>query len=288
MPVVRVLLVTLAGVVAAAQPGIPPALQVMVQTERAFASAAVEKGIRDAFLEYFADDAVTFTPAPASAREPLLKQPARPFSERELRWEPRSGDVAASGDLGWLTGPSTFINHSASPATPHYGNYLSVWRKQPDGRWRVYIDVGVAQPAPLAFPEGFTRTTVDSHYAGPDRGDAADRSLEAADRAINDAITREGAVRAYAARVVRGSRLHRDGTLTPVGPAAIAAWLDVHGAGLRATTMGAAAAAAGDLGYAHGSYTAADETGAYVRIWSRTADGAWKLVADVTQRTEPR
>src|SRR5206468_11920769 len=102
----------------AAQNNISSELEALVDTERAFARAATEKGIRDSFLEYFADDAIAFNPAPISAKERLRGRPARPFSEYELRWEPRTGDIAASGELGWLTGPSSFIDHTVAEARP--------------------------------------------------------------------------------------------------------------------------------------------------------------------------
>src|SRR6476660_10209805 len=90
------------------------ALDAMVNAERAFARTATQKGIRDSFLEFFAEDAIAFNPAPVSATERLRSRPGRPFSDYELRWEPRTGDVAARGELGWLTGPSTFIDHTSA------------------------------------------------------------------------------------------------------------------------------------------------------------------------------
>ena len=47
--------VVLSGVFMASQAEIPAALQSMADTERAFAEACTRKGIRDSFLEYFAD-----------------------------------------------------------------------------------------------------------------------------------------------------------------------------------------------------------------------------------------
>ena len=158
----------------AAQLSIPPELEAMAATEREFAKAATAKGWRDAFLEFFADDAIAFTPDVVPAKDRLRKQPSTPFSEFELVWEPRTGDVSASGDLGWLTGPSTSINHKANPkapdAGPRHGCYLSVWRRQPDGRWRVIVDVGVDAPTPVAFPGGFTRSTIPTRFAGQGKG----------------------------------------------------------------------------------------------------------------------
>ena len=68
----------------AAQNQVSPALQSLVDAERAFAQTATEKGIRDSFLEYFADDAIAFEPAPTSATARLRSRPSRPFSDAEL------------------------------------------------------------------------------------------------------------------------------------------------------------------------------------------------------------
>src|SRR4029079_9629085 len=165
----------------------------LVNAERAFAKTATEKGIRDSFLEYFADDALAFNPAPISATERLRSRPGRPFSDYELRWEPRTGDIALSGELGWLTGPSTFIDHTSPTPTPHHGNYLSVWRQQPGGTWRVFIDLGSDPPQPVTVPDGFTRFAFPSRYLG-ERGDGKLRgtaSLVDADKALNASIGAE-------------------------------------------------------------------------------------------------
>ena len=170
----------------AQEPG-SSALDGMVNAERAFAKAATQKGIRDSFLEYFADDAIAFNPSPVSATDRLRSRPGRPFSELELTWEPRMGDIAASGELGWLTGPSTFIDHTTAGAAPQPGNYLSVWRRRSSGPWRVFIDVGSQPPQAVSFAPGFTRFPMSSRYAGQRVGLRRDRlvagSRQAAERA---------------------------------------------------------------------------------------------------------
>jgi ketosteroid isomerase-like protein len=269
-----------------AQEQIPPELQALVDTERAFAGAATVKGLRDSFLDYFADDAITFVPQAASAKENLRKQPSQPFSVLEIVWEPRTGDIASSGDLGWLAGPSTIINRASPRPTPRYGNYLSVWRKQPDGRWRVYIDVGAGMPELPPFAPGFTRTPFGPRYKGTDGKEAATRSLLEADRDLNHRAGTLGIGKAYAERLTPASRLHRAGHLPVIGRDAIAAWLTENAASMSATSTAGEASAAGDFGYSYGTYQvkgAAVETGAYVRVWSRDASGKWLVVADVTQ-----
>jgi ketosteroid isomerase-like protein len=255
----------------------------MVDTERAFAQACTQRGIRDSFLEYFAGDSVAFNPAPISATQRLRERPSRPFSEFELRWEPRTGDVAASGDLGWLTGPSTFTDHTAAGSTPQPGNYLSVWRRQPDGQWRVFIDQGSQPPQAVSFAPGFVRFEFPSRYTGRDTKEAATASLEHADRDLNAAVAK-GAGAAYAAATTAASRLHRSGFMPSIGRTAIEAWMNEHAGSMKATTGAAESARSGDLGYTYGTFELPSaKPGAYVRVWQRDAAGKWFVVADVTQ-----
>src|SRR5437762_808246 len=202
----------------------PSALESLVNAERAFARTAAEKGIRDSFLEFFDEDAIAFNPTPVSATARLRSRPGRPFSEYELRWEPRTGDVAASGELGWLTGPSTFIDHTSPTPTPQHGNYLSVWRRQSGGPWRVFIDVGSEPPQAVTFAEGFTRFPLTSRYSGPDGKAAAAETLLEADKTLNVRLARDGAAAAYSAVTTSSSRLHRSGFMPSIGSAAIRTW----------------------------------------------------------------
>ena len=262
-------------------------LDSLADTERAFAQAATQKGIRDSFLEYFAEDSIAFNPAPISAAGRLRSRPVRPFSEYELRWEPRTGDIATSGELGWLTGPSTFIDHTNPSATPQYGNYLSVWRRQADGRWRVYIDIGSEPPQPVSFRPGFTRFPFESRYSGGEATAASAASLLGADKDLNARIAARGPADAYAAVATGASRLHRNGFMPPIGVEAIRSWMKEHAAGMTASTGAADVARSGDLGYSYGTYDVKGtepQHGAYVRVWQRDATGKWLVVADVVQK----
>ena len=262
-------------------------LQALVDTERAFAQAATEKGIRDSFLEYFADDAIAFNPAPISAKDRLRSRPARPFSDYELRWEPRTGDIAASGELGWLTGPSTFIDHTSPGAQPQHGNYLSVWRRQADGAWRVFIDIGSEPPQPVPFEPGFTRFLFPARYAGGEPKTASAAALLAADKALNAQIAAAGSAEAYGEVTTSRSRLHRSGFMPPIGAAAIRLWMKENAPAMTASTGAADTARSGELGYSYGTYDlkgAQPQRGAYVRVWQRDASPTWLLVADVVQK----
>ena len=264
-----------------AQAAAPNALLRLVQTERSFARRATVIGWRDAFLEYFADDAIALVPEPASAKERLRKQPSQPFSIAELKWEPRTGEIAASGDLGWLTGPSTSIDHSKADAKPRYGTYLSIWRRGADGQWRVFIDFGTTNPEPAAFAPGFTRFSFEPAYTGKQSHAESARMLLEADRELNARFA-SGVAQACADALAPAARLHRPAQSPIVGRDAAVAWLGQ--VPISATTGAADTAKSGDLGYSYGTYAAPGaKPAAYLRVWQRTAAGKWLIVADVAR-----
>ena len=71
--------------------------------------------------------------------EPLLGDPAT-----DLRWRPLVAEASAAGDLGYTLGAWDFVERrdGAPPAVTARGRYLTVWRKQPDGGWKVVADIG--------------------------------------------------------------------------------------------------------------------------------------------------
>jgi ribosomal protein S20 len=266
---------------------LPPALREVIEAERAFAARERVVGWKQAFLEYFADDAVGFNGTQSGPARAQIRSAPDPPKDAQLLWEPRYGDIAASGDLGWLTGPSTSINPARNNGAPRHGNYASVWKRQADGSFKVVIDVGVNLPALPEFAPGFTRASPGSPYRGP-TGDAQ-ASLAAADRALARATTTNQAA-AYRGRLAPGARLHRHDVMPAVGEAAVLAALTRQAPFVTSEHRFAEAARSGDLGYTWGSW----EKGFYVRVWARDASterrqgvsgdaGAWKLVLDVLQ-----
>jgi ketosteroid isomerase-like protein len=55
-----------------------------------------------------------------------------------MTWEPKGGDIASSGDMGFTYG----VYKVATADTTLKGTYLNVWRKQADGKWKFVIDTG--------------------------------------------------------------------------------------------------------------------------------------------------
>ncbi|HSL23132.1 MAG TPA: hypothetical protein VK886_16495 [Vicinamibacterales bacterium] len=261
------------------------ALREMVDTERAFAQLAQVKGWKQAFLEYFADGIRNFEGEDIKAG---LRARPDPPKDLEFWWEPRYGDIAASGELGWLTGPVRRRAPAVNEGRPSYSCYTSIWKRQADGTFKVIVDVGVDVPEAAPFPPGVTRVPLGSRYTGASGADAGRDSLQRADRELTERATKQIAD-AYRAALAAPARMHRPELMPLTGASAIVDWLRGRPSWTAGTPRFAEASRAGDLGYTWGDYrspesaSAPAETGHYLRVWSRDGAGAWRVVVEVSQ-----
>ncbi len=287
--------IDLAG--AQAPPTPPPAFELMADTERAFARRSLDAGWKQAFLDYFADEAVGFQAgAVGLAKDQIAKNPDPPPG-LSLAWEPRYGDISGSGELGFLTGP---VVSQAQGRPPRHQVYASIWKRQRDGTFKVVLDVGVPTPRAAAFAPGLQRASTTNRFSG----DYDDRTppLATADNVLNSAL-RASQARGYRGRLAPNVRLHRPGLQPLVGETRVLAWLAGQPPFRLGDSRYAESARSGDLGYTWGTYqlvrqTAAPqggrgpgrggpaatmEEGFYARVWTRERTGQWQVALDVLQ-----
>ena len=273
-----------------------PELASLVAAERAFARTSVEKGIRESFIEFFADDGIGFDPHPVKMKEAYLKRPA-PATRPPvvLDWQPVYADVSRAGDLGYTTGPYTFTNNSPEKRSTHYGFYFSIWKKQADGSWKVVVDCGIDtpdhssqkfefKPAPqIRSGRGTPKLDLESERA----------ALVDLDRQFLKVARSLGMVNGYLTYLNKDARLHRNGSFPVVGESAIRSFLSASNAELTWEPMKSDASQSNDLGYTYGSYEMKllkrneTEKGYYVRVWKRDQKGNWKLALDTFSPVPP-
>ncbi len=139
------------GVGALAAVGKRPA-DALMRADAAFDSATAATGI-DGWVSFFAEDGAMMPSGGPVIRGPgeirKLMGPEFATPGFSIRWKPGGAEVSASEDLGYTFGTSTVIapGPDGKPVT-RYGKYLTVWRKQADGAWKVAMDIGNAAPAP--------------------------------------------------------------------------------------------------------------------------------------------
>lgn len=255
----------------------------VVAAERAFAGTAQTDGVNAAFLKYSAPDALVFQPGPQLAKAALA---ANPIPAIQLEWWPAYAGIAASGDLGFTTGPYV----AGTGERQGHGWYFTIWRRQPDGSWRWILDHG--PPTREAAPDG---TGAQVAALPPGRRSAGAKAFGAkafGAKAFADVKTAEARLTAALAADARAALPHflaADGRLMRVGPQpaiGAAAWAPLLAAGperIDTAPLGGGASAAGDLaftyGTAHWRKDQAEVEGHYVRIWQRRREG-WKLIVD--------
>ncbi len=59
-----------------------------------------------------------------------------------LTWEPTDAAAYADRVTGVTLGRYAMVRRSARSDTLARGRYLTLWRKQPDGRWKILLDTG--------------------------------------------------------------------------------------------------------------------------------------------------
>ena len=123
----------------------------VLATDRAFAAMAKAKGARAAFTEYADAEANMFRAGvgPVKGIEAIGRVFEEPPAATPV-WDPEAAEVAASGDLAYSWGQFTWTPVADGPLAgkpPFTGYYVSIWKRQSDGRWKWVVDLGV--PAPL-------------------------------------------------------------------------------------------------------------------------------------------
>jgi len=123
--------------------------QAIAKSEADFQKAIAEHGL-EGWLSFFADDTADFTRGePFSfTKEEMRKRLEKSFDPADqLTWQPVKIDVARSGDLAYSLG--TWHLKGKNPKgeeVEQTGKYLTVWKKQQDGSWKVVADTGNVDP----------------------------------------------------------------------------------------------------------------------------------------------
>jgi ketosteroid isomerase-like protein len=124
----------------------------LLDADRAFEQATQSHGL-EGWVGAFAEDGIMVPPSgplPAGGAKPIREVMAPAFAQKgyTLHWTPERADVAQSGDLGFTIG--TYEQHipgKDGKVTVLTGRYVTIWRKQADGSWKVLVDVGSENPS---------------------------------------------------------------------------------------------------------------------------------------------
>lgn len=121
------------------------------KADEEFSRVTGERGL-EGFLSCVAEDFQTVRPnSPLIGKKEfgegwskLLNDPAA-----KIAWKPLLARMSKSGDLGYTVGSYEITRTDEKGTRPEgSGKYVSIWRKQKDGAWKVVLDTGVQDTAP--------------------------------------------------------------------------------------------------------------------------------------------
>ena len=142
--------IMLAGSIAPAGEASPPEppdeAGTLLQLDRDFDAASAETGA-EAWVAYFGDHGAMLPPAappisgPVAIREAMTPVFTQPGSS--LRWQPTRAEILIPGALGYTLGRyQRRRNGEDGRPMLQRGTYFTLWRKQPDGSWKIAADTG--------------------------------------------------------------------------------------------------------------------------------------------------
>jgi ketosteroid isomerase-like protein len=283
-----------AGGAADRQAGLKPgdewlsALSSIVEAERAFSRAAAEKGTKEAFLAFMTEEAVLFRPQPVPGKKWMREHAAPPG---KLSWRPISADVSAAGDLGYTTGPYELRKDPGDPVAASFGNYITIWQRQPDSTWKVLIDLGTPNPPPAKPTPDFNPLQAKPALAKKQGMgvDAVSSMLASLDRRLSNLSATKGPAAALRLHVAKEARFMRAGRQPAVGAREVEPLLPVEPGIWTWDPARSGGSISGDMGYTYGAFQLQSakpgespaQSGYYLRIWKKQPNDEWKIVLDI-------
>ena len=280
------LLLFLPSFVMAQEPDSSSAIFNMREAERHFAQASVIIGRNAAFVEYFADSSAIFTDKWLTNGKQFFKD--LKASPVVLKWEPELMDISASCDFGISTGPWEAQEYRPDTAPIATGYFLTVWKKQKDGEWKVILDGGSTTPAisgskrNFSFPPG-----ADKPVSNPPEINVELSCKELLDREkqILEGWERSPLPSTYTEFLSPNVRIQLSGHLPTINVDTINSLIAHFDKNLTWKSSGSGAATSGDMGFTYGLLEIPGKPevikGHYVRIWKRQPGADWKIVLEM-------
>jgi len=131
---------------------VKPGKRILFDLEANFARDVAARG-GAAFAEWFAEDGVELNNGqpPLIGNAAIAKHASWSAKDFQLSWTPTEAMMGPSGDMGYTWGH--YEGHSkdanGNPVNTS-GRYMTIWRKQLDGVWKVVLDAGSNEPAGAA------------------------------------------------------------------------------------------------------------------------------------------
>jgi len=275
----------LATAAMAQEPDSSSALFSMREAERNFARASVMIGRNASFAENFADESAIFTGRWITNGKQYSKEGKS--SPIVLKWEPEFMDISASRDFGISTGPWEVQEYRPNTPPLSTGYFLTVWKRQPDGVWKVILDGGSTTPAPknpqhiFTFPKGADKVVINPPVVNVE---LLHKELSEREKQILIEWGENPTPSTYSSFLTTGARMQLNGHLPTTNTDTINVLISRLNKSMIWKREGAGAATSGDMGFTYGLLETPGKSklsGHYIRIWKKETGANWKIALEM-------
>jgi len=122
-----------------------PAVVDLKVIDRAAGTMARENGMAVTVETFFAEDAIQLDDGKDMIDDgirAIMRDHLNIPEGLSVSWVPLGGGVSESGDLGYTWGRwSNVLYDENNNMIDTYGKYVTIWKKQEDGSWKVAVDI---------------------------------------------------------------------------------------------------------------------------------------------------
>lgn len=135
-----------------AAPAVSAGVQFLFDLEAKFEQATITGG-GSAFASFFADDAVALSNKKEvkRGRTNIAITANWAPADFQLTWKPQGGQMGPAGDMGFTWGhyDARSKDKDGKPVVSS-GRYMTIWKRQADGAWKVAMDASNEEPPDCA------------------------------------------------------------------------------------------------------------------------------------------
>ena len=258
----------------------------VVNAEQNFNKLVERKGIKDAFLTVADPEGIIFKPQVIKITDfynSIDKQPGG------LSWRPKFARISANGDLAFTAGPYVYQNGKTDDDKV-FGDYVSVWHADADGKLKLLIDLGIQHPEPEQEELTDFKDSDTSKQTAPSKDPFNGKGIILnTDNIFNHELT-VSVLASYKEFLSPEGRYYFPGFEPMMGPDKIMKFLDNEGISITAQTINVGRSTSNDLAYSYG--TARIKKGDvvsdynYVRIWEIDASHKWNILLEIFSSVE--
>jgi len=255
----------------------------LVAAENYFSALAKKNGSKEAFLKVSDDESIIFRPDPVKVKDFYGRGTVD--GPGQLSWVPVYAKISQSGNWGFTTGPYTFL--SSPDAEPSYGQYLSVWKADFKGVWKLALDLGISHQKPLVEPElNFTDPKSIKFYKqiSPARLRQRQEIITTTDRLYSNTLMKDQSL-AHDVFMGENTRLLFPGEEPIIGKARINNFIGRNQISIESEPLRSDRALGSDLAYSYGiAYVTKNKLITkyhYVRIWESQEEHKWNVILEI-------